>query len=247
MISPTLHSEEQVIHRKRNWIATVVTIGVLCLLSGFVWKILSYVKQIREGTLDVSSLNVRPTSFSSSVRLAAMPVADQPVNLVTSDDPSLGRADAPMTIVEFADFVCPYSKDASFTLRELSLQYPEKIHYIYRDFPITDLHPLAQKAAEAGECAAQQGRFWEYHDKLYQNQQDSSQERLYEFASELNLNTAQFRTCLDSGSKQDEVLQDYQDGLEAGVRGTPTFFINGTKIQGAIPKDVFEQLIASQP
>ncbi len=230
------------VHKKRNWVATVVTLTIIILLSFFVWKVLSLARQIQNGEISPDSFDFSDKSMSS-LRLAAIPISDQPANVISDDDPSLGRKDAPVTIVEFADFQCPFSKEASFVMRELALKYPEKIYYIYRDFPLTDLHPLARKAAEASECASDQGKFWEYHDKLYQNQSDLSQERLYQFASELNLNTSLFRSCLDSGIYKDEVEKDYQDGLQAGVRGTPTFFINGVKIQGAIPKDIFEKLI----
>lgn len=246
MIPPNLEAEDVEIHKKRNWVATIVTLLVLLLLGSFVWRIWSFTQQIRSGQIDPSTFEFKQ-AFTSSLRLAAIPVSDQPIHLTTTDDPSLGRADARLTIVEFADFGCPYSREVSFILRELSLKYPEKIHYIYRDFPIVDLHPIAQKAAEAGECAAEQGRFWEYHDKLYSNQSDLSQDRLYEFASELNLNVETFRDCLDSGRKREEVLEDYQDGLNAGVKGTPTFFLNGTKVEGSIPKELFEQVILYEP
>lgn len=232
------------IHQKRNWVATVITLIVLFLLAAFVWRVLSLAQQIRTGQIDPSNFEFKQ-AFTTNVRLAAIPISDQPANIISIDDPALGRTDATLTIVEFAEFGCPFSREASFTMRELSLKYPEKIHYIYRDFPIIDLHPIGQKAAEAAECAAEQGKFWEYHDKLYQNQTDLSQERLYGFASELNLNTAMFQTCLDSGRKREEVLADYQDGLNAGVRGTPTFFLNGQKVDGSIPKSMFEQLITS--
>ncbi|MBI2475583.1 DsbA family protein [Candidatus Uhrbacteria bacterium] len=230
------------IHKKRNWVATVATLVVILLLSFFVWRVLSLARQIQTGEINPTSFDFSDQSMSS-LRIAAIPISDQPSNVVSTDDQSLGRKDAPVTIVEFADFQCPYSREASFVMRELALKYPEKINFIYRDFPLSDVHPLARKAAEASECAADQGKFWEYHDKLFQNQSDLSQERFYQFAAELNLNISFFRSCLDSGTYKEEVENDYQDGLKAGVRGTPTFFINGTKIQGAIPKDIFEKLI----
>ncbi len=234
--------EEQQIHRKRNWVATVITLIVLFLLAAFVWRVLSFATQIRSGQIDPSTFEFKQ-AFTTNLRLSAIPLSDQPVNLVSTDDPSLGRTDAALTIVEFADFGCPYSREASLTMRELSLKYPEKIRYIYRDFPIADLHPIAQKAAEAGECAAEQGQFWQYHDKLFANQSDLSQQRLSEFASELGLNVSTFELCLNSGRKRGEVLEDYQTGLDAGVRGTPVFFLNGTKVEGAVPKDLFERVI----
>jgi protein-disulfide isomerase len=245
MNSPNAEVDELQIHRKRNWTATMITLIVLFLLAAFVWRVLSFVQQIRSGQIDPSNFDFKQ-AFTTNLRLAALPLSDQPFNVVSTDDPSLGRSDGALTIVEFADFECPHSREASLTMRELSLKYPERIRYIYRDFPISDVHPIAQKAAEAGECAAEQGRFWEYHDKLYANQSDLSVERLPEFARELGLNTQVFESCLKSGRKQQEVLLDYQDGLAAGVRGTPTFFLNGTKVEGAIPKNVLEQLISSQ-
>ncbi|MBI5369992.1 thioredoxin domain-containing protein [Candidatus Uhrbacteria bacterium] len=246
MPSPIVPLSDAHLHKQRNWFATIITLAVILLLGAFVWRVLTLAQQIRSGAVDPSTFDFKQ-SFTSSLRLSAIPLTTGNVNLVTTDDPSLGRADAPLTVVEFADFGCPFSREAGFTLRELSLRYPEKFRYIYRDFPIGELHPIAQKAAEAAECASEQGRFWEYHDKLFHNQSDLSQERLYEFATELNLNTQTFRECLDSGRKREEVLQDYQDGIDAGVRGTPTFFFNGKKVEGAIPKKTFEALINAVP
>jgi len=237
--------DDREIPRKRNWVATICTLIVLILVGLFFSRVLYFTKQIQSGAIDPSTYSFRET-FSSSLRLAAIPLSSDDLVEVTSiDDPSLGRADASMTIVEFADFGCPYSKEASFALRELALKYPEKFRYIYRDFPIPDLHPIAQKAAEASGCAGDQGQFWQYHDKLYQNQSELSQERFIQFARELNLNSGAFRQCLDSGKYRDEVKKDYEDGLAAGVRGTPTFFLNGVKVEGSIPKETLEEWIVS--
>ncbi|MEK7614927.1 MAG: DsbA family protein [Patescibacteria group bacterium] len=230
------------VHRKRNWVATIGTLVVLVLLSLFVAQILHYTNEIKSGKIDPSTFNFRQ-EFSSNVKLAAIPLSAAQVDVMSASAPSLGRADAPLTIVEFADFGCPYSRQSSFVMRELSLKYPDKIRFIYRDFPVLDLHPIAQKAAEAGKCANDQGQFWQYHDKLYQNQLDLSVDQLYQYAASLNLNKDVFRSCLDSGKHREAVLKDYQDGLTAGVRGTPTFFINGSKVEGAVPKAIFEQLI----
>ncbi len=232
------------IHRKRNWIATIVTLVVLVLLGLFVMRVLYYTDQIKKGSVDPTTFDFRQ-NFTSNVKLAAIPLSDIPKNILSPNAPALGRLDAPITVVEFADFQCPFSRDSSFVMRELMLKYPEKIHFEYRDFPVSDIHPLAQKAAEAGKCANEQGQFWQYHDKLYQNQLDFSQDQLSQFATSLNLNKDVFRNCLDSGKYREEVLVDYKDGLAAGVRGTPTFFINGSKVEGSIPKKIFEQLIQS--
>lgn len=236
--------EEAHIHRARSWVAGIATLVVLLLLGIFVARVWYYAGALRSGTLDASAFNFIG-SQTLSATLAAQPVKDGTFDVATTDDPRLGRADAPVTIVEFADFGCPYSRESSFVVRELAAKYPEFVRFIYRDFPIVELHPIAQKAAEAAQCAQDQGTFWEYHDKLYQNQNDLSEDRLVEFATELNMNTFQFESCLSSGRYADEVIEDYQAGVAAGVRGTPTFFINGNRIAGAIPKEILEALIQS--
>src|SRR3989339_188654 len=235
---------EATIHRRRGLIAIIATLVVLVLLGVFVVRFVYHAHLIRSGEFDPSSLSFT-TAYTVSRALASEPVEDGVFDLETTDDPSLGSSSAQVTIVEFADFGCPYSQESSFVVRELALQYPEDVRFIYRDFPLVDLHPIAQKAAEAGECAQDQGKFWEYHDKLYQNQNDLTEERLVEFAAELNMNVYQFESCVTSGRYANEVLDDYPAGGEAGVRGTPTFFINGNRIAGAIPKDILDAIIQS--
>lgn len=232
------------IHRKRSWVATIVTIIVLSLLGIFVYRVLYFANLIRTGEVDSSALSFGG-SLSTITSLASRPVKDGTFDLVTTDDPRLGNPLAPVTIVEFADFGCPFSRESSFIIRELAVQYPDTVQFIYRDFPLTELHPIAQKAAEAGECADDQGKFWEFHDKLYQNQNALSEEAFVEFAESLNMNVTQFESCVQSGRYADEVTEDYLAGVEAGVRGTPTFFINGNRIAGAIPADILEAVIQS--
>jgi protein-disulfide isomerase len=232
------------IHRARSIVATIITLAVLALLGMFVVRVLYYTNLIRSGELDLAAPSFT-SAYSVSTALASQPLQDGIFDLATADDPSLGSRSAAITIVEFADFGCPYSEESSYVVRELALQYPDDVRFIYRDFPLTDIHPIAQKAAEAGECAQEQGKFWEYHDKLYQNQASLTEDRLPEFAAELNMNMFQFERCLDSGRSTDEVLQDYQAGVAAGVRGTPTFFVNGNRIPGAIPKDILDAIIQS--
>lgn len=232
------------IHRRRGLIATLVTLAVLLLLGVFVVRVLYYADLIRSGEFDPTLLSFT-SAYTVSATLAAQPIENGIYDLATTDDPSLGSASARVTIVEFADFGCPYSRESSFVVRELATKYPNEVRFIYRDFPIGELHPIAQQAAEAGECAQDQGKFWEYHDKLYQNQSSLTEERLVEFAVELNMNVFQFESCLESGRYADEVVEDYQAGVEAGVRGTPTFFVNGNRIAGAIPKEILETIIQS--
>jgi len=238
-----MKSEEQ-IHKDRNWIATIVTLVMLFVAGLFVFRVLFYVDAINTGkidTFDMSSFG----DFSTSATLLDSELPDGEFDVVTSDDPSLGREGAVVTIVEFVDFACPYCKEVSSEMRELAQKYPNDLYYVFRDFPVTELHPIAQKAAEAGQCAHDQGRFWDYHDKLFQNQDDLDEEELYLLAEQINLDIVAFRSCLELGLNAQEVLDDYEDGIEAGVRGTPTFFINGNRVPGSIPGDVLDLIVES--
>jgi protein-disulfide isomerase len=161
------------------------------------------------------------------------------------DDPSQGSTDATVTIIEYSDFECPYcARFYSQTLSQIRKNYIDngKVKLVYRDFPL-DLHQNARKAAEAAECADEQGKFWEFHDKLYENQNSLDNESLKQYAKDMGLNTNQFNTCLDSGKMTQEVLKDFEDGSSYGVTGTPTLFINGIKVVGAQPYEFFKKII----
>lgn len=160
------------------------------------------------------------------------------------NDPTFGPENAPMRIVEFADFECPHSKNESLIVRELQARYPKKIYFIYRDFPLEDVHPNAFRAAEAGQCANDQNKFWAMHDKLYQNSDRLTDLDIKLYALEIGLNITQFNNCFDERKYKDEIEIDRADGIAAGVVGTPTFFINGKKIAGAIPMEVWQQIMA---
>jgi protein-disulfide isomerase len=153
------------------------------------------------------------------------------------DDPSIGPDDAPGTIVMFTDYQCPYCKRfRDVTLDTILSTYEGKVKYVQRDWPLpATMHPNAQKAAEATECADDQGKFWEYQGLLFANQSAIDVASLKSYAAQLGLDTATFNQCLDGGAKTAEVQKDQQDGTSYGVQGTPTFFINGRMVSGAIP------------
>jgi len=168
--------------------------------------------------------------------------AGQPT-MVTADDPGFGSPEAKVQIVEFSDFECPFCKQAFPITRQIMNDYGDQIYFVYRDFPIHQVHPRAQKAAEAGQCAHEQGKFWPMHDKIFQNQASLAVSDLKRYAVQIGLNSGQFNNCLDSGKYQNEVQQDFTDGALAGVTGTPTFFINGQKVEGVIPESAFRKII----
>jgi protein-disulfide isomerase len=162
----------------------------------------------------------------------------------SDDDPSLGPEDAGVVIVEFSDFQCPYcAKFAVETFPGIRDTYGDQVRFIFRDFPLNVIHPAAQKAAEAAQCAQDQGSFWEYHDLLFANQNALALPDLKSYAAQIGLDTGQFDECLDSGKNAQEVALDMQDGHTAGVTGTPAFIVNGQLVSGAQPIEVFRAVI----
>jgi len=160
------------------------------------------------------------------------------------DDPSWGPADAPVTIIEFGDYQCPFCKRFyDETLPQIQETYEGQVRFVFRDMPLTSIHPDAQKAAEASECADDQGLFWEYHALLWANQQELDVPNLKAYAGELGLNAATFDDCLNSGKNTQEVQKDYGDAISYGVQGTPSFFINGQQLTGAQPFSEFQTII----
>src|SRR3989442_1515172 len=154
-----------------------------------------------------------------------------------------GGAKAPVTIVEFSDFQCPYCKKAEAILKDLLRKYNGQIKLAYRDFPLRGLHPQAQLAAEAGRCAEEQGKFWEYHDALLADQSKLDEAGLVKTAQTLGLNEKSFQTCLTGGKFKAQIEQDVQEGTQAGVSGTPGFFINGEFVNGTQTEAEFEKII----
>jgi protein-disulfide isomerase len=155
------------------------------------------------------------------------------VQVSTDDDPSRGGpADAPVTIVEFSDFQCPFCSRAESVVDDVMKKYGNKVHLVYRDYPLS-FHPNAENAAMASECAKEQGKYWEMHNAMFGNQSKLAATDLVETAGGLGMDKDKFKTCLDSGKFRSEVQHDFQDGQKYGVTGTPTFFINGIMIVGA--------------
>jgi len=171
------------------------------------------------------------------------------VQVSADNDAVLGDSDAPVTIIEFSDYECPFCvRFYSETEKQIRSQYIDtgKVKLIYRDFPLTSIHAQAQKAAEAAECAGEQGKYWEMHDMLFESGVSGGVTSFKSYASNLGLDTAKFNDCLDSGKFYDEVQKDMRDGSASGVRGTPAFFINGKMISGAQPFSVFQQAIEAE-
>jgi protein-disulfide isomerase len=160
-----------------------------------------------------------------------------------ASDPSVGNAKAPVTIVEFSDFQCPFCLRAAPTIKQLRETYGDKVRVVWKDFPLTQIHPQAFKSAEAGHCAAEQGKFWEYHDKLFGNQQALQPDSLKQYAKEAGMDASRFDSCLDSSKYAERVRDSVAAGSRLGVSSTPTVFVNGRMLEGAQPYEVFAAVI----
>jgi len=164
---------------------------------------------------------------------------------VSQSDHIRGNFDAPVTIIEYSDFQCPFCGRFDSTMKQVVANYPNDVRWVYKHFPLDSIHPFARKAAEASECAAEQDKFWEYSDELYANQSSINLPFLKEAAKSVGLNTGKFDECLDSGKFASKVNDDYREGISAGVSGTPGNIINGELISGALPYDQMVAIIDS--
>jgi protein-disulfide isomerase len=161
---------------------------------------------------------------------------------VEATGPSRGKADAKITIVTFSDFQCPFCSRVVPTLDKVMKEYEGKVRVVFRHYPL-NFHPMAPKAAEAGACAADQGKFWEMHDKMFSDQAKLTVPDLKASAMSIGLDQAKFDACLDGGGKKALVDADQKAGEAAGVNGTPAFFVNGVFINGAVPFEQFKEAI----
>lgn len=165
---------------------------------------------------------------------------------VAATGPERGPADAPVTIVEFSDFQCPFCGRFEPVVNLVLAAYPKQVRLIYRNLPLTTLHPNAQKAAEAAQCARDQNKFWEMHDLLFAEQTSLSVDALKEKARRIGLDTTAFNDCLDSGKSRDAIAADTREADELGLTGTPASFINGRFTSGAVTESDLKDLIEDE-
>jgi protein-disulfide isomerase len=179
----------------------------------------------------------------AKVRVALDPPRAQVA--IPADAPALGPPSAPVTMVEFSDYQCPYCRRAQATVDELVAKYKNKLRLVHRDFPLEG-HPRAMPAARAARCANEQDRFWDYHRGLLNGTGDFSDEDFKGRAKALGLDAGKFETCLQSPRHDAEIRASIEDGTRVGVTGTPAFFINGRMLFGARPIEQFQEVIEAE-
>lgn len=156
---------------------------------------------------------------------------------VNERDHAAGPPTAPLTLVEYGDLECPYCRQAFPIVKQLQQQLGKDLRFVFRHFPLTKVHAHAQHAAEAAEAAGAQGAFWQMHDRLFERQFALDDEHLIEYATELGLDADRLGGALAAGSYRGKVRDDFRGGVQSGVNGTPTFFINGVRHQGGYDLD----------
>ena len=191
--------------------------------------------EVEEGIVEKPAEKVQPTQPV---------VAAGKVAPVKDTEYVKGDKNAKVTLIEYSDFQCPYCARHASTVDKVMEEYAGKVKLVFRHFPLS-FHPEAQKASEATECAGEQGKFWEMHDKVFEANTNKNMkvETWKSAAKELGLNTSQFNTCLDTGKYEDKVKSDFTEGQSVGVKGTPATFINGEMVSGAVPFEKFQEII----
>ena len=226
------------------WIGLVLLAFALGLGAGyFIW---ARPLQARAAAAEekIAAIEKSAAAEGTAVAEQAIPEDVQRYEIPEDDDPVFGSADAPITIIEFSDYECPYCRKWHQEVwPEIQAKYGDQVRLVYRDFPLYSIHPNASAAAEAANCAGKQERYWEFNEMLYNIEQGLSSDAYVSFATELNLNLADFNKCIEDGTQKEEVEADFNYASELGVRSTPTFFINGLAVVGAQPFEVFQQVI----
>ncbi len=236
----TSSSEDTITFKVSHFYSVLVVLAfAVGILTGYVvW-----------GRSSIQAQTVTNNQPAAQGPIAQAPVATQPPQFTRYDIPAegfpgIGPEDAPIVIVEFSDFQCPFCKRFyDETYQQLLATYPGKIRFVYRHLPLTSIHPEAFPSAEASMCANEQNTFWEYHDNIFENQDRLGKDLYMQIASDLKLNSAAFEDCLNAEKYRNLVQQDSDFALNLGVQSTPTFFINGLALVGAQPLSAFTQLI----
>jgi len=224
------------------------TIGILLFISFiggatlFGYRVYGYFRAIQQG--DANPYLSEKLQSSVSHAVANTNVTSEDLALIQdTSSPALGSDTPTLTIVEFLDYGCPFCRASFEPVRELTQKYGDKVRLIVRNFPLEDLHPGANRAAYAALCAQDQNKFWVYHDKLFVNQGVFEETDLLQYAKEAGLDVGVFQSCLDTQKFRNRIESDVTVALRAGVQGTPTFFFNGARIQGALDQKTLEYLI----
>jgi protein-disulfide isomerase len=229
---------EQKNSKKDFWFGLVTGVAIVAIIGFFIMLIMYFNKDDKKDIYS-NDLDSYEEEFEDEL------VVEEEVDIkITDADQIKGDDNAPVTIVEYSDYQCPYCANFNSTMNKVADNYGDKVRWVHRHFPLDAIHKYARKAAEASECAGDQGKFWEYSDKLFENQSKINDSLFSKLAKDLNLNVDEFDKCVESGKFEDKVDNDYKGGSKIGVSGTPAIFINNEPVKGgALPYDKLKTLI----
>ena len=245
--------------KKSTFTGLIVAITIVIAISAFFAG--SYFTNLNSDEITQSDLDAAIAKLESKIENNPQSPSQpntQPINVSIDDDPMKGNPNAPITIIEFSDYECPFCGrffENTLPLIEENYINTGKVNFVYRDFPIQSIHPNAAPAAMAAECADDQDSFWSYHDMIFENKNTWAEldgadliNEFKQYAITLGLDTKEFNVCLESGKHLDEVRKDLQDGQNYGITGTPGFFIGNDNsgyimVSGAKPYPIFEEIL----
>lgn len=221
-------------------------IPILIIVLIFLGMVAWYTWQIRTGDIDTRLTLLEtydPDAFSalggSSQNLSTV---DNPTQYIRPTNPSIGAPDAQVTIITFIDFECPFCRRAYATFEQVREKYGPIVRIVFKHYPLEVIHPSSGTAAVAAQCAHEQNAFWSYYQQVFENQQ-LTDGALTSYASTLGLSMNRFTACREQGVAKRTVEQDLTDGVKIGVRGTPTYIINGTLYEGILSTDAWDKII----
>lgn len=217
-------------------------IGVVALI--FIAMMGYYVWQLRYGDSDtVTQLKNQYSNKFTAISNGKTPLSfENPDSIIRTKNPTQGSNEAPVTIIAFMDFECPYSEESYLIIKDVLDQFGTAVRFIFKQLPLTSIHPNAMNASLASACAEEQGKFWQYEDTLF-NTSSLNDDLLYTIAQSSGLNLTTFNTCFTSKKYTDVINEDLEDALAVGVRGTPTFIIGTEVIEGVPTKEEWSILI----
>ena len=224
---------------KRWWGILFVLVAILFILFllYFMHLTINNIRHVNKGDIYIQENNLWITAEQFQERQVAT------AELFTSDDPWLGAEEPLVYIVGFESFGCPFCKDDQGNIRQMITKFGSIVRFIAKDFPTEGLHPDVFNAHLAAACANEQGRYWEFRDILFDNQGNFNKTNIKKLANQFGLNKQEFDSCFDSEKFAQEIRQDYAQGVQADVVGTPSYLVNGNLIPGAIPYDMWEEII----
>jgi len=227
---------------KYFFISLASIVGLLLVI--FLFYLIYYTIQLRYGNSETIQkiVSTYEKNFSSIIDKDAPADVANYQTLIKSDNPKKGEATAPITIIAFMDFECPYCQDNYSIFKYVTNKYSPVLQIVFKNLPLTEIHSNALPSALAASCANDQGKFWEYYDRLYTDK-NLTEENFYSLAKTLNLDSVQFDNCYKNKIHINQIEADLQDAAKIGLRGTPTYVVNGEVVEGEITNQQWDDLI----